>query len=461
MEHNTFHRALEIQEDFCIGCSHCIKVCPTEALRVSGGKALLYADWCIDCGRCFRVCPSRAIRVVDDDLGDILSYRYRVLLVPAVFYAQFENRVPVPVINDILGDMGFSEICTVEQSVDTLVGEINDYVAKAVAKPVISSFCPAVIRLVQVRFPSLVDHIMLLLPPVEVAAQYYVRKWQMKGEDAGDIGVFYLTPCIAKIAAVKSPVGGYESPINGVINMDYVFNRVMHAYKNRKFPESGCGAEAVNDAVSDKGLRWPLTGGEASLVEGRALSIDGMSNVIEFLEKLEDEELEGSIDYLELRGCDQSCPGGILVQGNRFMVADVLRTAADTAPKTHGLTPEYESLCSAYIKMDSVEPRSMVKYDKDINKAIKKMEAAAMLRRILPEIDCGACGAPSCDALAADIVRDDASLNNCIFMQARFEKEGSLQVGEAIDLMEKVWGKDRFVNKEKYDSRDYDSKGNC
>lgn len=71
-----------------------------------------------------------------------------------------------------------------------------------------------------------------------------------------------------------------------------------------------------------------------------------------------------------------------------------------------------------------------------------------MLRKILPDIDCGACGAPSCEALAADIVRDDASLNNCIFMQARFEKEGSLEVAEAIDLMERVWGKDRFINKE-------------
>ena len=39
MEHNTFHKALEIQRELCIGCSHCIKVCPTEALRVSGGKA--------------------------------------------------------------------------------------------------------------------------------------------------------------------------------------------------------------------------------------------------------------------------------------------------------------------------------------------------------------------------------------------------------------------------------------
>lgn len=449
MEHDTFHKALEIQDDFCIGCSHCIKVCPTEALRVSGGKALLYAEWCIDCGRCFRVCPSRAIRVVDDDLDDILSYKYRVLLVPAVFYAQFEKKVPPGVINDILGDMGFSEICTVEQSADTLVEEINAYVRKAPAKPVISSFCPAVIRLIQVRFPSLIDHIMLLLPPIEVTAQYYVKKWQNSGGDPSELGVFYLTPCIAKIAAVKSPVGGYESPINGVINMDYVYNRVLHAFKNKKYPEQGKGTEAVNDAISSRGLRWPLTGGEASQIEGRALAIDGMTNVMDFLEKLEDEEIEEPIDYLELRGCDESCAGGILVQGNRFLVADNLRAEAAAAKDTHPLTGQYKQYCSASIKMDAVEPRSMVKYDKDINVAIKKMEAARMLRKILPDIDCGACGAPSCEALAADIVRDDASLNNCIFMQARFEKEGSLLVGEAIDLMEKVWGKDRFINKEK------------
>ncbi|HIZ87764.1 MAG TPA: 4Fe-4S binding protein [Candidatus Coprenecus pullistercoris] len=448
MEHNTFHKALEIQPELCIGCSHCIKVCPTEALRVSGGKALLYADWCIDCGRCFRVCPNRAIRVVDDDLADIFSYKYRVLLVPAVFYAQFEKKVPSEAVNDILGEMGFSEVCTVEQSVDTLADEINAYVRGASVRPVISSFCPAVIRLIQVRFPSLIDHIMLLLPPIEVTAQYYVRKWVNGGGDPSELGVFYLTPCIAKIAAVKSPVGGYESPISGVINMDYVYNKVLYAYKNKNFPAPGSGTEVVNDAISSKGLRWPLTGGEASLVEGRALAIDGMSNVIEFLEKLEDEEIEDTVDYLELRGCDESCAGGILVQGNRFLVADNIRCSAASAQDRHSLAKEYRRLCSAHIKMDAVEPRSMVKYDRDINVAIKKMEMAGMLRKILPDIDCGACGAPSCEALAADIVRDDATLNNCIFMQARFEKEGSLLVGEAIDLMEKVWGKDRFINKE-------------
>jgi Na+-translocating ferredoxin:NAD+ oxidoreductase RNF subunit RnfB len=446
MIHNTTHRALEIQHEVCIGCSHCIKVCPTEALRVSGGKALLYADWCIDCGECFRICPNRAIRVVDDDFQRIYDYSYRVLLVPAVFYAQFEESIPRNTINQILSDLGFSEICTVEQSVDSLVSEINKYVQESKEKPVISSFCPAVIRLIQVRFPALIDKIMLLIPPLEVTAQYYKRKFEAEGRNEEDLGLFYLTPCIGKIAAVKSPVGGYVSPLNGVINMDYIYNKVLLAYKNKNY---GTSYMEVNSEISSKGALWPTTGGEAACIEGRSLAIDGMQNVIEFLEKLENDEIEDGVDYLELRGCDESCAGGILLQNNRFLIADYLRRIAKKYPETHNLQDEYNKFCSAYIHMDEVEPRSMVKYDKNIDKAIKKMEMAHRIRTILPDIDCGACGAPSCEALAADIVRDDASLNNCIFMQARFEKEGSLPLLDAISLMENVWGKDRFINKER------------
>lgn len=444
MERNRTHRALEILEDACKGCSHCMRVCPTEALRVHNGKALLYSDWCIDCGECFRVCEARAIRVMDDDFDHIFDYKYRVLLVPAVFFAQFDPDIPRESIYQILGSMGFSEVCTVEQSVDSLISEMNKYVKNA-EKPVISSFCPAVIRLIQVRFPSLVDRIMMLIPPLEITAKYYNQKFEAEHRDSADLGIFYLTPCIAKVAAVKAPVGGYTSPINGVINMDYIYNKVLLAYKNNNWESSDV---VINSELSSKGAVWPTTGGESCFIEGRSLAIDGMSNVIEFLEMLEDEEISDA-DFLELRACDESCAGGILTQGNRFMVADYLREICKEYPDKHSLFDDYNEHCSPYIRMDAVEPRSMIRYDKDINVAIKKMEKARMLKEYLPSIDCGACGAPSCDALAADIVRDDAKLNSCIFLQTRFQREGSLSSEEAIEIMETIWGKDRFVNKNK------------
>ena len=114
IRHSTYHRALEITENICIGCSHCIKVCPTEALRVAGGKAGIHADWCIDCGECYRVCPTRAIRVMDDDFNRIFDYRHRVLLVPSVFFAQFSESVSRESIFNIIGELGFTEVCAVE-----------------------------------------------------------------------------------------------------------------------------------------------------------------------------------------------------------------------------------------------------------------------------------------------------------------------------------------------------------
>ncbi|MEA5005301.1 MAG: [Fe-Fe] hydrogenase large subunit C-terminal domain-containing protein [Rikenellaceae bacterium] len=442
LEQTTYNRALEIVNDICIGCSHCMKVCPTEALRVSEGKAKIHVDWCIDCGECYRECPTRAIRVMDDDFSRIFNYTHRVLLVPSVFYAQFSDNIPKKKINDIIGELGFTEICAVEQSIDSLIEEENEYVRNA-EKPVISSFCPAVVRLVQVRFPSLVENIMRLLPPIEITAQYYKRKYVEEGISDSKLGIFYLTPCIGKIAAVKSPVGGYTSPINGVINMDYFYNKVYLAYKQR-IPITK--EVIVNNAISSKGVLFPTTGGEARLIEGKTLSIDGMKNVIDFLEMLENEEIEG-VDFLELRACDQSCAGGILSHRNRFLIAESMRKYASTLADVHELAADYKKHCSAVIHMEKIEPRSMVKYDRDLDIAIVKMEKARELRRLFPGIDCGACGAPSCEALAEDVVKEQADINDCIFLRTLYEKRGELSLEEAVKIMESIWGKDRFVKK--------------
>lgn len=204
---------------------------------------------------------------MDDDFKQIFEFKHRVLLVPSVFFAQFKDSIQRNTICQIIGELGFTEVCAVEQSVDTLLNEINDYLETA-QKPVISSFCPAVIRLIQVRFPSLVDNIMKLLPPIEITAQYYKKRFEKEGIAESEYGIFYLTPCIAKIAAVKSPVGGYTSPITGVINMDFFFNKVYLAYKQR-LPITK--SIIINGELSSKGVLFPTTGQESAHVKGHIL----------------------------------------------------------------------------------------------------------------------------------------------------------------------------------------------
>ena len=55
-----FFHSVTLDESKCVGCTNCIKRCPTEAIRVRNGKAVITSERCIDCGECIRICsPSR------------------------------------------------------------------------------------------------------------------------------------------------------------------------------------------------------------------------------------------------------------------------------------------------------------------------------------------------------------------------------------------------------------------
>ncbi|MEG2665927.1 MAG: 4Fe-4S binding protein, partial [Bacteroidales bacterium] len=152
MEEPFFYHALHIDTLRCIGCSHCMRSCVTEAIRISNGKAKLYPNRCIDCGHCYIVCPMTAIDVAQDDFNTIFQYDYRVVLLPAVFMAQFSDQLKRDIspseIRESLMSLGFTHVFEIEQVVDLLAEEQIAYVKEhADIKPLISTFCPAVVRL--------------------------------------------------------------------------------------------------------------------------------------------------------------------------------------------------------------------------------------------------------------------------------------------------------------------------
>ncbi len=445
MDNNTFHHALKIREDLCIGCSHCMNVCPTEAIRVKNGKSVLIAEKCIDCGECFRVCPVSAIIIDHDDFNRIFDYKYRVALIPSVFTGQFPDEISEKQIHSVMMELGFTHIYEVENGVEILVDAINKYAEQnPVQRPLISSFCPAVIRLIQVKFPSLVDNIIRVKPPLDISAGFIIREFAGSGIPAEEVGIFYVTPCAAKIAAIKDPVGESSSSISGVINMDFLFSKVLRQVKQKK---SDTCAIPTSGELTARATCWTLTNGEASQLSGRCLAIDEIHNVIEFLEKIENEELN-DIDYLELRACDESCAGGVLTTSNRFLTADRLRNRAtnrDKAPvQKHpegfrDISSEKQFL-EDNISIDPIKPRSILMLDENMAEAMKKMDRVNRIMMLLPMVDCGICGAPSCQALAQDIVQNNAKIHQCIFIQKILEQKGEMSLEEGVNVMQDIWG---------------------
>lgn len=447
----TFYHSLDVDSDKCIGCSHCMKICPTEAIRIRHGNAHIDAGRCIDCGICYSECPMKAIYIKQDDFGQIHNYPHSVALIPAVFLGQFPDELRVSRIYAALKDLGFRHVFEVESSALIYAEAKNRYARENADKqPLISSFCPAIVRLIQVKYPSLVDNIIPLKAPLDISATYALKKLTDGGVPRNEIGIFYVTPCAAKIAAVKSPVGEVKSIIDGVINMDslynIVFKKIKEQGKDYVFPP------LQTPRLSADAILSTLTNGERRIcMAKRSYAIDGIHNVIDFLEKLENDEIEG-VQFLELRACDQSCAGATLSCENRFLCSERMfgraRKAAERerngeVPREREMDSQKEYLieCSG---VEAVQPRSVMTLDPDIAKAIAKMERIKKLKDCLPQIDCGLCGSPTCDSLATDHVCGKGSIEDCVFYQRHLEKTGRLSPLECVEKMKRIWGDDRI-----------------
>lgn len=440
MDRHTFHHALYVDEELCTGCSNCVRICPTEAIRVRGGKAAIDPTRCIDCGNCYRDCPDSAIQVEQDDLNRLNEFSIKIVLVPSVFIGQFPEGYSIETIYSALYSLGFDVVFEVENGVAVLLEKMKSYLWHLRhTKPLISSYCPAVIRLIQVKFPGLTQHVIRLNTPHDISALYCRKRYMEQGYKNAEIGVFYITPCAAKIAAVKSPVGEDHSALDGVIKMDYLYNRVLQII------HAGGGDYQHVDVVSPTatGIKWSQTRGEAANIEGRVLAVDGIREVSEFLEKVEMDQV-GKIDFLELRACKNSCASGILTPGNTFLTVENIDRRA-LASSHHCLcsinpTLSYSEYLSENMEIEPIEPRPIDHLDHHITGALSRFEELKHLEMILPGIDCGACGAPKCRALAEDIVLGKGSLDQCPITNIQRISEGTMTTEEADANLEKVWG---------------------
>ena len=109
MEQNTFH-SVTLMPDACKGCISCMKRCPTEAIRVRGGKATIISERCIDCGECIRICPSHAKRAVTDGYEQLERFRWKIALPAPSFYGQFSGIDDINYILTGLKHIGFDDV---------------------------------------------------------------------------------------------------------------------------------------------------------------------------------------------------------------------------------------------------------------------------------------------------------------------------------------------------------------
>ncbi|HKJ77974.1 MAG TPA: (Fe-S)-binding protein, partial [Prolixibacteraceae bacterium] len=256
-----------------------------------------------------------------------------------------------------------------------------------------------------------------------------------------ETGIFYVTPCSAKMTAVNEPVAEKQSVVNGIINMKDLYNRVMQ----RISKQTETDTSKYRQWLSREGILWSLPRGEVSALKNKGMAIDGINNVVKFLERLENNEVPG-LDFVEMKSCNQGCAGGILLSGNRYLTVERLQKRARMYHECNKSEPE--RLIKYHVKEKLVAKKIIPDYafslDENRAKALEKMQKADKILCQLPGIDCGACGAPNCHALAEDIVQGRGKLSSCIFLQNKYVKLQKMAPEKAWKNQEKIWGLKRF-----------------
>ena len=421
MNHTPYEHSVLLDESKCTGCTTCLKHCPTEAIRIKNGHAKINNARCIDCGECIRVCPHKAKKAVCGKLSNMDRFKWKIALPAPTLYGQFDNLDDIDYVLNGLISIGFDEVFEVAKAAELVTAYTRLYMKlEGVKKPAISSACPVVVRLIALRFPSLAEHVIHMLPPMEVAAKLARERALAAHPELSpeDIGVCFISPCPAKASYVKNGFSSYKSQVDEVVSISDIYFLLIGKMKKDEdiVPLSETGRI---------GLGWARTGGEATaMLNDDYLAADGINNVIHVLDLIENGNIP-PLEFIELNACTGGCVGGVLTIQNPFVAKARLQTLRRYLPVSqNGIAKDENYIPDYYLFEELPEYAPMTRLSDSIVQSMRMMADIQSLKNTLPGIDCGSCGAPTCRAFAEDVIKDLACRDDCPIMIARRVAEG-------------------------------------
>ena len=438
--------------DRCRDCRACLTACPTQAMRVRRGSPSVLEHLCVDCTACIAACSSLALSTREEitSLDDLPDRADTLLVVPPAVLAGCGPDYPPAQVLAALRALGFADVVVsapFEEALRQAAGATGATAAGAGAagdpgtagaagaasggapspRPVILPVCPAVVNLIELRFPSLVPHLAPFDSPLEAVQAVYgdrhaayvvscpsqrsaLLQAQAYGAGGG-VGagakagageqprVEYLSPEVVR-QAVMIRLTGHEPAGHDTVAGDAVAADLDGA--------GAAGAAAVAAAAPSPAKGRPAeTRPAGPAPAGQPLVVTGTTHVSVVLEEIEDGLLD-DVAVVEPYACDGGCFGSPLLSEDHHVAA---RRWSQGREAVEAASAALNGVAVA--RRRPFTPRPGIRLDPDMGHAIQKLGELQRLVRSLPGRDCGACGAPSCAALAEDVVMQRAGVELC------------------------------------------------
>jgi iron only hydrogenase large subunit-like protein len=297
----------------CRKCYTCVRTCPAKAIRVIDGQAKVINDRCIGCGNCVRVCSRRAKQVLDSTAycRILLAREDPVAAIIAPSAAAEFHEIDRKQFVGMLLKLGFDRVNEVAFGADLVARKYRELLhSQSTVKPFIATTCPAIINMVELYHPDLLDSLAPIVSPMVATARV------VRDICGPNIKIVFIGPCTAKKCE------GFDPKLEGEINcvLTFVELRQMLAESNIT-PDK---IEEVDFAPpwGGTGSLFPVGGGllqaagiSEDLISDDVIAINDRLHFVEALKSFENGTLKTRL--LEILACE----GCIMGAGMTFDAA--------------------------------------------------------------------------------------------------------------------------------------------
>ena len=403
-------RAINFKPTRCSHCYRCVRVCQVRAITVKDQQAQIMEDSCILCGDCLNECPQDAKTYVSD-LEKVkkwisLDIPVIVSLAPS-YHSLFSYKKPGQVFG-ALKRLGFTAVRETAEGAALVTNEYRKLLEKKTMANIITTCCPSVNLLIETYYPALIPYLACVISPMTAHARL------LKQEYGPDIKVVFIGPCISKKAEAYE--NDPQMDVDAVLN----FHEVKQWLRKEQISIKDCETLPLPEQGPGANRLYPITGGILTSINSsglperetyRKFSVDGVANCIDLCEDL----LTGDLSrcFIEMSACEGGCIQGPMTgkaKLARFRSRVELEEDVEPVPAEDAL-----------LHFDTAHfPMSRTFRDLSPKKA---MPSEAQIRSILSkigkfskedELDCGACGYPTCREKAVAVFQNKAEASMCI-----------------------------------------------
>ena len=418
----VYKHSVSLDASRCKGCTTCLRRCPTQAIRIRDGKACINSSLCIDCGECIRHCPYKAKRAIFDEWDSLDRSKYLIALPAPSLLGQFANLDDSDYLLQGLKNLGFNDVFEVAKAAELVTDYTRTYMQRMGMShaPFISTACPVVVRLISLRFSSLRSKMVPISPPIEVAGKLAKERALKEHPELkpDDVKTVFISPCPAKVSWVKNTPAEKECYVDYVVSMSDIYFRVLSKMDRSKVPE-------ITSETGMIGMSWSSSGGEASaLMNDHYLAADGIENIIHVLDDIEMGHFP-DLKFVEMNACPGGCVGGVMAVENPYIARVRIRSLQRYMPvsQNHVILGEDEPIPSDVMTVEPGEYSTAEILGADRMQSFRMMAEIERITKMLPGMDCGSCGAPTCRAHAEDVVRGESKLDDCVIRMRELLRE--------------------------------------